>query len=63
LTINFLSEEWDAIRKQIEQDIKNAQIALERAQTEREMALAQGTLRALRAMLDLPKQQQKKPQQ
>jgi hypothetical protein len=63
LTINFLSEEWDAIRKQIEQDIKNAQIALERAQTEREMALAQGTLRALRTLLDLPKQQQKKPQQ
>ena len=61
MTINFFSEEWDAVKKALEDAIEKNRGALERAETEREVALAQGALRALRSILDLPNRKQ--PQQ
>lgn len=59
MALNFFSEEWDALRKQIEEDVQQNLQALEKATNEREMALAQGALRALRSLLKLPSKQQK----
>jgi hypothetical protein len=60
--INFYSEEWEAIREELDEMVTSELRVLENATTEKDADKARGALKAVRRLLDLPNRHKKQQQ-